>query len=102
MTINGDLLGGNTLKSAILILVLISMIVVIPLWSTNIPPSLDYHNHLARQHILVNLQDSEILQTFYQEKWYAAPYLAMDGIVQLLSNYFTVETAGKIFLSLYL
>ena len=86
----------------IFIVISIIAIVLIPLWSAEIPPLLDYHNHLARQYILADYRDSGILQNFYRIEWHASPYLAMDGIVQLFAKILTVETSGKVFLSLIL
>lgn len=82
--------------------VLLVAIVVVPLWSVNIPPLLDYHNHLARQFILHFLPDSPQLQQFYATNWKASPYLAIDGIVQALATLLPVAVAGKIFLTLML
>jgi len=89
-------------RYGIFVVMSVIAIVLIPLWSSQIPPLLDYPNHLARQYILSGLQDSEILQNFYQVEWRVAPYLAIDGIVQVLAKFLTIETSGKIFLSLTL
>ena len=74
----------------------------LPLWSTSIPPLLDYHNHLARQYILVRADTSELLRQWYVTSWHASPYLAFDGIVQALSALMPVDIAGKVFLGLML
>lgn len=86
----------------VLAFVLAMAIALVPLWSADIPPLLDYHNHLARQFILAQLPHSEILQNYYQAEWHASPYLAMDGIIQLLARFLPIQVAGKIFLSLCL
>ena len=78
--------------------VLLTMAIA-PLWVTDIPPLLDYHNHLARQYILQRLESSETLSQFYTSAWPATPYLAFDGIVQALSGYMPVAWAGKVFLA---
>jgi hypothetical protein len=88
--------GANVAFVAILLFA----IALVPLWSVDTPPLIDYHNHLARQYILANLPYSEHLQIFYQADWRVAPYLAMDVIVQGLAKLVSVETAGRIFLSL--
>lgn len=86
------------------VLAIISLIavVLVPVWSVDIPPLVDYPNHLARQYILVNLPHSDYLKAIYQADWNATPYLAMDAIVQTLSRFMSVEISGKIFLSLTL
>jgi hypothetical protein len=78
---------------------LAAAIALVPLWSVQTPPLMDYHNHLARQFIIANLADSAHLQRFYTVSWYASPYLAMDAIVQFLALLVPVETAGRLFLS---
>jgi hypothetical protein len=85
--------------SVAFVAILLIIIALVPLWSVDVPPLIDYHNHLARQYILVNLPHSDQLQIFYQADWRVAPYLAMDVIVQGLAKLVSVETAGKIFLS---
>lgn len=85
--------------NVLFITALISLVTLVPLWSADVPPLLDYHNHLARQYILEQLPNSEILQSFYKIEWRASPYLVMDVIVQLFSRFMSVAAAGKIFLS---
>ena len=80
--------------------VLLVVIALVPLWSVDMPPLIDYHNHMARQYILARLPHSDQLQIFYQANWRVMPYLAMDVIVQGLARFVSVETAGKIFLSM--
>ena len=77
-------------------------IALVPLWSTEIPPMLDYHNHLARQYILFNYESSEYLSQYYKVSWHASPYLAFDSIVQGFAQFVPVDVAGKLFLSLLL
>lgn len=81
---------------------LVAAAVLFPLWSTDIPPLLDYHNHLARQYILAELPTSPYLQTFYAANWKASPYLAIDVIVQALAHLMPIDVAGKAFLTLLL
>lgn len=76
------------------------LVAVTPLVATDIPPLLDYHNHLARQYILHRLPESPTLLAFYQAAWPATPYLAFDAIVQGLARLMPVDTAGKAFLAL--
>jgi len=82
--------------------ILVFIVVFVPLWSVNIPPLIDYPNHLTRQYIIANISSSDYLKNFYQVKWSATPYLAMDAIVPMLARFVSVETAGKIFLTLTL
>lgn len=77
-------------------------IVQIPVYLTVVPPLLDYPNHLARMHILLNIPHSEVLQSFYEIQWAVIPNLAMDLIVPWLGIFMSLEIAGKLFISLTL
>lgn len=83
-----------------LALTLVITVALAPLLVTEIPPLLDYHNHLARQYILHRLVESPILAQFYSAAWPATPYLAFDAIVQALAAWLPVDVAGKVFLAL--
>jgi len=89
----------DRLRNAAVVALLLA-VALVPLWSVDIPPLTDYHNHLARQYILANLPRSEYLQAFYQADWKLAPYLAMDAVVQGLAGFVSVDLAGRIFLSM--
>lgn len=69
-----------------------------PLALVEIPPLIDYPNHLARMHILANEAGSEPLRRFYAIEWRPLPNLAMDLIVPLLSRLMPLTVAGKVFL----
>lgn len=77
-------------------------VVFAPLLTIDLPPLVDYPNHLARQHILAELPHVEALRAFYESDWRATPYLAMDGIVQTLAHVMSVESAAKVFVGLML
>jgi hypothetical protein len=79
---------------------LLCILALIPIWSVAVVPLQDYPAHMARMHILVNLQDLPRLQEIYRVQWDAIPNLAMDIVVPLLSNVFSIFTAGKIFVSI--
>ncbi|MBN9534912.1 MAG: hypothetical protein J0H79_12205 [Alphaproteobacteria bacterium] len=67
-----------------------------------LPPLNDYPNHLARMHILANLDQSPALQLYYRNVMAAQPNLAMDIIVPLLSRWMPLEMAGRVFIALTL
>jgi hypothetical protein len=52
----------STINGA-LVATLLFAVALVPLWSVDIPPLMDYHNHLARRYIFANLQQLEHLQT---------------------------------------
>ena len=71
----------------------------VPLLLTELPPLLDYPNHLARMHLLPSLT-SPVLRTFYRVAWAPLPNLAMDGVVPLLAAVVPLAWAGKAFILL--
>ena len=82
--------------------VLAALVAMLPVWSADTPPLLDYHNHLARQYILARIDHSPLLGQWYLSAWHATPYLAFDGIVQAFATLMPVDIAGKVFVSLML
>jgi len=77
---------------------ILAAIACVPLLLTELPPLLDYPNHLARMHLLA--ADPPALQPFYAIAWAPLPNLAMDGIVSRLARLVPLAWAGKIFLVL--
>jgi hypothetical protein len=75
----------------------LTAIVLAPLWNLQVPGLGDTLNHLARMHVLADIDGSPALQRFYEVHWRPIPYLAMDAIVPLLMNFMPVYLAGKIF-----
>ena len=71
----------------------------VPLFLTELPPLLDYPNHLARMHLLPSLT-SPVLRTFYQVAWAPLPNLGMDGVVPFLALFMPLAWAGKAFVLL--
>jgi hypothetical protein len=69
------------------------MLVVAPVFSTVLPPLLDYPNHLARMHLLAEGGDA-----FYAVRWAALPNLAEDLIVPPLARLMPLDIAAKLFL----
>src|SRR4030081_3912698 len=82
------------------ILILVAALVA-PIWIVAFPPLLDYPNHLARSFVLAHLNDPAFtFSRFYRADWGAYPYLGMDASLAFLGRLFTIETAGRVFLSL--
>ena len=71
----------------------------IPLLLTQLPPLLDYPNHLARMHLLAHPLDAALARS-YIVAWAPIPDLAMDGIVPVLAQMMPLEWAGKLFIAL--
>src|ERR1700733_4151664 len=70
-------------------------IVSVPLFSTVLPPLVDYPNHLARMHLL-----AEGGNQFYAVRWAPLPDLAADLVIPPLTRFMPLEIAGKLFLVL--
>ena len=64
-----------------------------PVFSTVLPPLVDYPNHLARMHLLAEGGDA-----FYSVHWAALPNLAEDLIVPPLARVMPLDIAAKLFL----
>lgn len=65
----------------------------VPVFSTVLPPLVDYPNHLARMHLL-----AEGGNAFYSVHWAALPNLAEDLIVPPLGRVIPLDVAAKLFL----
>ncbi len=65
----------------------------VPVFSTVLPPLVDYPNHLARMHLLTVGGDA-----FYSVHWAALPNLAEDLIVPSLARVIPLDLAAKLFL----
>lgn len=76
------------------------LVVALPLLWVDLPPLVDYPNHLARMHILARWDESAWLQSYYAINWRPLPNLAMDLIVPQLVRFMPLAAAGKVFLLL--
>jgi len=65
-----------------------------------IPPLVDYPNHMARMHILADKGHSPWLRRYYEIHWDILPNLAMDVVVPWLIQVMPIETAGKVFIGM--
>ncbi len=75
-------------------------IALIPVILVQIPPLVDYPNHMARMHILADASRSPSLTQYYEIHWNILPNLAMDLVVPPLIRFMPIETAGKVFIGL--
>jgi hypothetical protein len=71
----------------------------VPLLLTELPPLLDYPNHLARMYLLRHLPDAGLAR-YYMVEWAPIPDLGMDAIVPFLARGMPLEWAGKLFIAL--
>ena len=66
----------------------------ITLYLTDVTPLLDYPNHLARMHILLNIAHSYDLQRFYEIQWAVIPNLAMDFCLLFFCHLYAIGVYG--------
>jgi hypothetical protein len=71
----------------------------VPLLLTELPPLLDYPNHLARMSLLPVLHSADLAR-YIIVRWAALPNLAMDGVVPFLALAMPLAWAGKLFIAL--
>jgi hypothetical protein len=74
------------------------LFLVLPLLCFDVPPLVDYPNHLARVHILANYQGDPFLQRTYRLILEPLPNLAMDMVATPLASVLGTFAASKIFL----
>lgn len=88
---------GAVTTAAALTLVCIALI---PVMLVEIPPLVDYPNHMARMYILADKGHSPWLRHYYEIHWNILPNLAMDLVVPPLIRVLSIETAGKVFIGM--
>jgi glutathione S-transferase len=88
-------LGKSDGYRVLAVFVVLLAIVSVPLFSTVLPPLVDYPNHLARLHLI-----AEGGNWFYAVRWAPLPDLAADLIVPVLARAMPLAMAGKLFLVL--
>lgn len=93
----GQVVKGRTLP---LVFTLLTVMVLTPILSEPLPPLTDYVNHLARMHVMANLDSNPVLASFYEIKWAIIPNLIMDVLVPPLVKFLGVLRAGQLFLVL--
>jgi hypothetical protein len=74
------------------------IVTALPILRAELPPIVDYPNHLARMHVLIEQPRSEVLQQYYELHWRLLPNLAMDLTVPLLARVMPLDWAGKAFI----
>ena len=78
------------------------VLLLVPLFVVDIPPILDYPNHLARLYLLGPAAANPILSQFYQARWAVIPDLAIDAFMPTLLRFVPLYLGGKILLGLVL
>lgn len=81
------------------VLVATCLVLVGPLLLVDVPPLLDYPNHLARMYVLAFGMQDPILSQMYQQHWAIIPNLAIDLVMPAMLHLMSVTTAGRIVLA---
>lgn len=71
--------------------------VLSPMLWAEYPPLVDYPNHLARIHVLANLDHDPHLQRYYSANWSLLPNIAMDALLVPLARIVPIYLLGKLF-----
>jgi hypothetical protein len=71
------------------------IVLVAPLFVTDMPPLVDYPNHLARLFVLAALPDDPVLARFFAPHWSIIPNLALDLIGPPLMHILPVHVVGR-------
>jgi hypothetical protein len=75
-------------------------VVLAPLLVIDVPPLLDYPNHLARAFVLSG--DAPIVGQFYRQHWAVIPNLGTDLVLPTLMKFLPVYVAGRLMLGFIL
>lgn len=102
MPVNSNLLHPNRIAYWWLALVIFALVLASPLAVTQIPPLLDYPNHLARMAILAANGADPVLARMYAIQWPIVPNIGIDLTMPPLVRLLGLYAAGKLFVALAL
>jgi hypothetical protein len=77
-------------------LALLCLVLLAPLTLADVPPLLDYPNHLARAVVLASAGSDAILSRMYSPHWAIIPDLGLDLVLPPLLHVMPVHLAGRI------
>jgi hypothetical protein len=75
-------------------------VLLAPLFVVDVPPLVDYPNHLARAFVLASLPDDAVLARFYAPHWSIIPNLALDLVLPPLIQVLPVHVAGRLLIAM--
>ena len=93
--------NGNDCRPWFGVALALAIVLVIPFFLVDVPPVLDYPNHLARYFVLAHPDDA-ILSQMYAPHWTILPNLGMDAIGAVMLRMTDVHVGGRILLALSL
>jgi hypothetical protein len=74
------------------------VVLLIPLFLVDVPPLLDYPNHLARMYVLAFGAHDPILSQMYAQHWAIIPNLAIDLVMPAMLKVLPIYVAGRVVL----
>jgi hypothetical protein len=77
-------------------------VLLVPLFLVDVPPLLDYPNHLARMYVLAFGAHDPILSQMYQQHWAIIPNLAVDLVMPEMLRVMPIYLAGRVVLGMTL
>lgn len=93
MTVTSGAASGNATWWCLLVVLCLALLA--PLMLADVPPLLDYPNHLARLFVLASLPSDPVLARFYMPHWAIIPNLALDLTVPPLLRIFPIHVVGR-------
>jgi len=79
--------------------VLVIAFALLPVFISDVPPLADLPNHLARAHIIDQLQQSAELQKYYAVHWRLLSFQSTDFILPVLAKLLGLAWAAKIYVA---
>jgi len=80
----------------------LAIVLVAPLLVVDVPPLLDYPNHLARLFLLAHGAEDPVLARMFVTQWGIIPNLAIDVVGPALMSFLPVHVAGRVLLGFVL
>jgi hypothetical protein len=80
-------------------LVTLCAMLLVPLFVVDVPPLVDYPNHLGRAFVLASLPGDAVLGAFYAAHWAIIPNLAIDLIAPPLMHVLPVHDVGRLLIA---
>ena len=80
----------------------LALLLLVPLTLVEVPPVLDYPNHLARIFLLAKGSQDPMLAPMFEIKWGIIPNLAVDLVGPALVRLMPVHVAGRVLLGVLL
>ena len=81
-------------------ILLFCAVLLAPLALVDVPPLLDYPNHLARLVVLASGRTDAILSSFYAPRWDIIPDLGIDVVGPVLISVLPIHVAGRLLIAI--